>query len=161
MNAASSQGFKFRIEDDPPEHCLEADEDDIRIARLNRRVTWVALLVPCLAGLLLAAGYLDLKGRLEGIDRAGVEEMQALAKGLDARVSALAGQHDAAGGRRRDRRGGGVRAGGALIGLLAAGPVRARRPAGGGGQGGRLRVWTGWTLWTGWTVVDFVDSLTR
>ncbi len=95
MNAASSQGFKFRIEDDPPEHCLEADEDDIRIARLNRRVTWVALLVPCLAGLLLAAGYLDLKGRLEGIDRAGVEEMQALAKGLDARVSALAGQQAA------------------------------------------------------------------
>jgi chromosome segregation ATPase len=89
MNADPSREFKFRIEDGPPERYLEADEEDRRFRKLNRRITWIAFLVPCLAGLLVAAGYIDLKGRLARIDHVGVQEIEALARDLDARLAAF------------------------------------------------------------------------
>ena len=95
MNATPSEEFKFRIDEEPPEQYLPADEENLRIRKLGRRINWFAFLISCLFGVLLATGYFDLRQRMSQMDRSGLREIEALTKDLGSRLGTVT-DHQAA-----------------------------------------------------------------
>ncbi len=49
----SHQEFKFSIDEDSPDTLLREDLQDSRIDKLSRRITILAVLIPCIIGVVL------------------------------------------------------------------------------------------------------------
>lgn len=74
------------------ENAAEAHRSDIRnlkIDKLNQRVTFVTILIPCLLCVMLLFGYFDIKKRVVTVKSTGSTEMDNLAKSLETRLSSL------------------------------------------------------------------------
>ena len=95
MSPAPSTEFKFRINDEAPEDYLNSDVENLQVRRLGRRIAWIAFLIPCLVGILLAVGYFDLKRHIARLDRSGLREIEALATDLNARIAEEAAKQSA------------------------------------------------------------------
>ncbi|MBR9988019.1 MAG: hypothetical protein KFF68_19115 [Desulfosarcina sp.] len=66
-----------------------SDADNLRIEKLNTRVTLVAVLIPCLLVVVLVIAYLDIKNRVINTQTSGSMGVQNLSKDLESRFSNL------------------------------------------------------------------------
>lgn len=81
------------------DHDHEEDEDhfeavrkevkDLRLEKLNTRVTLITIIVPILIGAILYLGYMDISSKVKSVYSTGSNEVQTLAKDLDSRFSTL------------------------------------------------------------------------
>lgn len=90
MNA-SDQNSRFTIRDGEaaPDSFYLSDAENLRIEKLNTRVTLVAVLIPCLLVIILAVAYLDIKNRVIRTQNTGSVGVQNLSKDLESRFSSL------------------------------------------------------------------------
>ncbi|GAB6908887.1 hypothetical protein DESC_300034 [Desulfosarcina cetonica] len=94
MNEHDDSG-RFTIRDDIPDADAvevpeaEATADTLRLDRLNARVTQVAVLLSILLIVVVAAGYLDIKNRIEKTQNYGTMGVQSLSNDLASRFSNL------------------------------------------------------------------------
>jgi len=84
--------FDIRFDDTSPEAIDTPEIENHRLDRLGRRVTLVAILIPCLLGLLVFTAYLDLKKRVSRLDSTGTTEVKKVSQDLESTFSALSVQ---------------------------------------------------------------------
>jgi uncharacterized phage infection (PIP) family protein YhgE len=86
MNEDQSPDFKFAIDEDSPDSPLQEDRQDRRINRLSRRITLVAVILPCLIGAVLFFFYLDLKKRVISDRASGSLSVENLSRDVETRI---------------------------------------------------------------------------
>ena len=92
MKGKDSDKFEIRFDDTAPEPIDPEDMENRRFDRLRLRITLVAVIVPCLLGVLLAAGYIDLKRRMAAVDTTGMTEVRKVSKTLESSFSSVSVQ---------------------------------------------------------------------
>lgn len=80
MSDNSSDDFKFGADLENPDEVLQTAPEDKRIAKLSRRITVLAIIIPCLIGVALFFLYLDLKGRVIQNQTSGNQSVEDLSR---------------------------------------------------------------------------------
>jgi chromosome segregation ATPase len=97
MNAKESKEFNFNeIGDDEYSDSLYQEEiKDLRVEKINQRVTIITILLPCLIGVILFIAYRDLTGRVSQSEFSGSKEVRALSEELEEKFKNIATQFTA------------------------------------------------------------------
>jgi chromosome segregation ATPase len=90
MSNQSADDFKFGTDQENPDELLQVAPEDKRIAKLSRRITILAIIMPCLIGVALFFLYLDLKGRVIQNQTSGNQSVADLSRDFADQLNALA-----------------------------------------------------------------------
>lgn len=95
MRKDETKEFSFDENDDEKySDALFQDEmKDLRVEKLNQRVTIITILIPCLIGVILFIAYRNLTGRVTESEFSGSKEVQALSANLDQKLTKLSEQN--------------------------------------------------------------------
>jgi len=93
MSENEDSRFKIRIDDEKPDFQPQEEIDDFQAEKLNKRITRISILIPCLIFIIILAAYLDLKKNISLTDSAGNMGVKALSKELESRFSSLSVRH--------------------------------------------------------------------
>jgi methyl-accepting chemotaxis protein len=97
MTEEYSDNFKFGTDTESPteipESVIAEDLQERRISKLSRRVTFLAVLLPCIIGVVLFFLYLDLKKRVIQDRVSGTQTVQNLSRDIESRLETLAGSY--------------------------------------------------------------------
>ncbi|MBW2011553.1 MAG: hypothetical protein JRG68_05720 [Deltaproteobacteria bacterium] len=85
--------FKINLDDNPPDSPLQEGMEDLRIEKLNRRITLFSIFIPVLIGIILFFAYVDIKKRVTSLDDTGTDKVQSLSKEMEGRLSSLIVQY--------------------------------------------------------------------
>jgi Tfp pilus assembly protein PilE len=80
MTDIESTKFKIRIDDESPETQFQEEIEDPQLEKLNKRITRISILIPCLIGVIILVAYFDLKKDIFKINRTGAKGVQTLYK---------------------------------------------------------------------------------
>lgn len=80
MTDIESTKFKIRIDDESTETRFQEETDDPQLEKLNRRITRISILIPCLIGVIILVAYFDIKKSIFKINRTGAMGVQTLYK---------------------------------------------------------------------------------
>ena len=89
MSENEDSRFKILIDDEKPDFQSQEGIDDFRAEKLNKRITRISILIPCLIFIIILAAYLDLKKNISLTDSTGSMGVKALSKELESRFSSL------------------------------------------------------------------------
>ena len=94
MNAKKSKEFNFNEigDEEYPDSLYQEEMEDLRVEKLNQRVTIITILLPCLIGVILFIAYRDLTGRVSQSEFSGSKEVQALSEELEEKFKNIATQ---------------------------------------------------------------------
>ena len=81
--------FKMRRDEDVAETAMQTQVDDLRIEKLNHRMTLISILIPVLIVVILGVAYLDIKRRVVRTEDSGQLTAQTLSEDLQSRFSSL------------------------------------------------------------------------
>jgi archaellum component FlaC len=81
--------FKVNFDDETPAELLPEEIHDVRVGKLNRRITFVALLAPILAAAMIFFAYQDIKKNLAKTQTDGVSQFQTFADDMEKRLTDL------------------------------------------------------------------------
>ena len=81
--------FQLGNHEDAPETGMQEELQALKLEKLGNRVALLAVLIPCLVGVLLAIGYLDVRNRIKHAHASEAAGMEQLAADLDARMAAF------------------------------------------------------------------------
>ncbi|NNF99251.1 MAG: hypothetical protein HKM93_07720 [Desulfobacteraceae bacterium] len=84
-----SERFKISLDDEPGDNLIRSEIDDMRIEKLNHRMTLMSILIPCLVIVVLVVSYIDIKRRVITTQTSGSAGVQSLSKDLESRFSSL------------------------------------------------------------------------
>lgn len=88
MTENESAKFKIRMDDNPESHFSD-DNQELRVDKLNRRLTLITILIPCLIGAIIFLVYRDISTRVGQVSVSGTTKVQTLSKDLATRFSSL------------------------------------------------------------------------
>lgn len=94
MTEEKSSDFKFRIDEESPDSAFQDEIRELRMEKLSKRVTVLAILIPCLIGGLIAFAYIDLKKKVVINQDTGTRTIQDLSKDFDARLYDLTSKYN-------------------------------------------------------------------
>ncbi|MBA3035355.1 MAG: hypothetical protein FP814_02560 [Desulfobacterium sp.] len=87
MEEDNAPEFKINIDGINPDSFIieekKEEKKDIRIERLNRKITIISILFPCIVVILLMIIYFDIKNKIAGVHDSGATEVQNLSKTID------------------------------------------------------------------------------
>jgi chromosome segregation ATPase len=89
MTEKESKKFEMPMDDEIPEFQAQEDFDDQKIEKLQKRITRISIIIPCLVVLIILVGYFDLKNTLSSVNTKGNMGVQTLSKELESRFSSL------------------------------------------------------------------------
>jgi DNA repair exonuclease SbcCD ATPase subunit len=88
--------FRFNADDQAPDEFYHEEMKDLRVEKLNQRITLISILLPCLIAVVIYFGYRDLTGRVhQGRDSGNLEvqklsnQMEALSKKFNEKLIAF------------------------------------------------------------------------
>ena len=76
--------FQFSSDDQEPDEFYHEEMKDLRIEKLNQRITLISILLPCLIAVAIYFGYRDLSGRVNQGQDSGNIEVQKLSEQMEA-----------------------------------------------------------------------------
>lgn len=79
--------------DDNPESDFHLDNQDLKVDKLNRRLTLITILIPCLIGAIIFLVYRDINTRVGQVSYSGTNKVKTLSKDLEARFSSLSAKY--------------------------------------------------------------------
>ena len=89
MEEDKQQDFRFSIDEVSPDAVLREDLQDTRIDRLSRRITIIAVLIPCIIGVVLFFLYLNLKKQVIQNQDTGTQSVQNLSRDIQQQLHDL------------------------------------------------------------------------
>jgi chromosome segregation ATPase len=91
MDEERDEDVHFRMipDDETEDNVIPAQADELRIERLNQRMTLITILIPVLIVVILGIAYLDIKRRVIHTEDTGAETVQHLSDELESRFSSL------------------------------------------------------------------------
>ena len=81
--------FKMQLDAEVDESPITNQVDELRMEKLNQRVTIISILIPVLIVVVLVIAYMDIKQRVIRTEDTGVSGVQNLAKDVESRFSTL------------------------------------------------------------------------
>jgi chromosome segregation ATPase len=93
MNEEKSSGFKIRFDEETEEPASQPEVKDLRVEKLNRKVTIITIIIPILTIVILGVTYVGIKKRVDNMQDTGTTKVQNLSEGLDSKFSALSLQY--------------------------------------------------------------------
>lgn len=79
----------MRMDDERPDLQLQDEADTSQLEKLNKRMTRLSILIPCLVGAILVAAYFNIKTHLSQVNTTGTVGVQTLSKELESKFSSL------------------------------------------------------------------------
>jgi len=79
----------MRTDDESPDLQLRDQADTSQLEKLNKRMTRLSILIPCLMGAILIAAYFNIKTHLSQVNTTGTAGVQTLSKELESKFSSL------------------------------------------------------------------------
>jgi len=79
----------MRTDDESPDLQLRDQADTSQLEKLNKRMTRLSILIPCLMGAILIAAYFNIKTHLSRVNTTGTAGVQTLSKELESKFSSL------------------------------------------------------------------------
>ncbi len=79
----------MRTDDESPDLQLRDEADTSQLEKLNKRMTRLSILIPCLMGAILVAAYFNIKTHLSQVNTTGTVGVQTLSKELESKFSSL------------------------------------------------------------------------
>jgi len=92
MSEERSKEFQIRIDEESPDTVFQNEIENLRLEKLSKRVTIIAILIPCFICILLLLVYLDLRNKVTANQSTGVTNIQSLSKDFDTRLNKLSSQ---------------------------------------------------------------------
>ncbi len=89
MTEKESKKFEMQMDDESQDFQIQEEIDDSKVEKLNRRITRISIIIPCLVIIILLAAYFDLKKNLSSMNTMGNMGVQSLSKELESRFSSL------------------------------------------------------------------------
>ena len=89
MEEDKRQEFRFSLDEVSPDAVLREDLQDTRIDRLSRRITIIAVLLPCIIGVVLFFLYLNLKKQVIQNQDTGTQSVQNLSRDTQQQIHDL------------------------------------------------------------------------
>jgi uncharacterized phage infection (PIP) family protein YhgE len=91
MNEDRDENVQFRMipDEEAEENVIPNQVDELRIEKLNQRMTLISILIPVLIVVILGITYLDIKRRVTRTEDVGTETVQHLSENLEDRFSSL------------------------------------------------------------------------
>jgi len=91
MDEERDENVHFRMipDDEAEDNVIPAQVDELRIERLNQRMTLISILIPVLIVVILGIAYLDIKRRVIHTEDTGAQTVQHLSEDLESRFSSL------------------------------------------------------------------------
>ena len=89
MTEKKSSKFEMRTDDESPDLQLRDQADTSQLEKLNKRMTRLSILIPCLMGAILVAAYFNIKTHLSQVNTTGTVGVQTLSKELESKFSSL------------------------------------------------------------------------
>jgi chromosome segregation ATPase len=89
MTEKKSSKFKMRMDDESPDLQLQDKADSSQLEKLNKRITRISILIPCLLCAILLAAYFNIKTHLSKVNTTGAIGVQTLSKELESKFSSL------------------------------------------------------------------------
>lgn len=93
MEEKKDPEFKINIDSAHSNAFIREEKKDIRIEKLNQRVTIISILFPCIIAILLVVSYLDIKNKIMGVHDSGSTEVRNLSVNIDKKTSDLSAQY--------------------------------------------------------------------
>ena len=84
-----SRQFKMQLDAEVDDSPITSQVDELRMEKLNQRVTIISILIPVLIVVVLVIAYMDIKQRVIRTEDTGVSGVQNLAKDVESRFSTL------------------------------------------------------------------------
>lgn len=81
--------FKIKMDSEPEEPPYPEDFKEKRAEKPGRKIPLVSILIVCVIGAVLLAGYMDLKKRISGLESVGAQQSQNISETLESRFSVL------------------------------------------------------------------------
>lgn len=92
MSEERSKEFQIRIDEESPDTVFQDEIKNLRYEKLSKRVTIIAILIPCFICILLLLVYLDLRNKVTANKSSGVTNIQSISKDFDTRLNELSSQ---------------------------------------------------------------------
>ncbi len=86
MSEENSSDFKIRIDEESTNSDFQDEIRELRLEKLNKRVTIISILIPCLIAIVIAFAYLDLRKRVMINQDTGAETIHKISRDFDARL---------------------------------------------------------------------------
>ena len=87
--------FKMRLDkindevEEPEDSVVQTEVHELKLEKINQRVTLISILIPVLIVVVLVIAYLDIKQRVVRTEDTGASEFQKLSADLESRFSSL------------------------------------------------------------------------
>ncbi len=89
MAEKDSKKFEMQMDDESQDYQIPEEINDSKVERLNKRITHISIVIPCLVIIIILAAYFDLKNNLSSMNTKGNMGVQSLSKELESRFSSL------------------------------------------------------------------------
>ncbi len=89
MAKDSKEDFRFTDKNLSPNKLYQDEANEIRLEKLNNRVTLISILLPVLIIVILAVAYLDITRKVTTVEFTGSSELDTLSKNLQSNFSSL------------------------------------------------------------------------
>ncbi|MFO7559039.1 MAG: hypothetical protein R6X10_09440 [Desulfobacterales bacterium] len=96
MENDDSKSFRVRFDDDESIPPLRREEvsSNRPLTKLNQRLTFISILIPCLIAVIIIIVYISLNKKISGIQDSGSIKVQSLSKELEEKLASLSGNTD-------------------------------------------------------------------
>ena len=89
MTEKEPKKFEMQMDDESQDFHIREEIDDTKVEKLNKRVTRISIILPCLMVIIIVAAYFDLRKNLSSMNTIGNMGVQSLSKELESRFSSL------------------------------------------------------------------------
>ena len=89
MTEKEPKKFEMQMDDESQDFQIREEIDDTKVEKLNKRVTRISIILPCLMVIIIVAAYFDLRKNLSSMNTIGNMGVQSLSKELESRFSSL------------------------------------------------------------------------
>jgi len=87
MSEERSKEFQIRIDEESPDNVFQDEIKNLRLEKLNKRVTIISILIPCFICILLLLVYFDLRNKVTANQSTGVTNIKSLSKDFNTRIN--------------------------------------------------------------------------
>lgn len=92
MSEERSKEFQMRFDEESPDTVFQDEIKNLRLEKLSKRVTIIAILIPSFICILLLLVYFDLRNKVTANQSTGTMNIQSMSKDFDTRLNKLSSQ---------------------------------------------------------------------
>jgi chromosome segregation ATPase len=93
MEEKKAPEFKINIDAVHSDSFIREEKKDIRIEKLNQKITIISIIFPCIIVILLLVIYFDIKNKITGVHDSGSMEVKNLSKDIDKKTAELSSHY--------------------------------------------------------------------